>query len=198
VISVILCHPNPGSFNHAIAERVTATLADMGLDVAFHDLYAERFAPVMPGMEIPRDGMVPAFVGKHCDEIAEASGIVVVHPNWWGMPPAVLTGWVDRVMRPGLAYEFLEGDGGEGVPRGLLNASSAVVFNTSNTYPEREAEVFGDPLERIWKDCVFGLCGVDDFHRRTFSVVVTSTPEMRAAWLAEVEATIRQVFGPAA
>ncbi|MFZ5428049.1 MAG: NAD(P)H-dependent oxidoreductase [Thermodesulfobacteriota bacterium] len=197
MISLILCHPNPGSFNHAIAERAKAALVAMGREVAFHDLYAERFAPVLPGMEIPRDAPVPAFVARHCEEIAEASGIVVVHPNWWGMPPAVLTGWVDRVMRPGLAYEFLEGDGGEGVPRGLLKAGSAVVFNTSNTYPQREAEVFGDPLERIWKDCVFGLCGVNDFHRRTFSVVVTSTAALRAAWLDEVEATIRGVFGPA-
>ena len=32
-----------------------------------------------------------------------AEGFVIVHPNWWGMPPAVLVGWVDRVMRPGLA-----------------------------------------------------------------------------------------------
>jgi putative NADPH-quinone reductase len=194
VISLILCHPAPGSFNHAIADRAKSTLEAMGYGVVFHDLYAERFAPVLPGIEVARDGFVPDFVARHCNEIAEASGIVVVHPNWWGMPPAVLTGWVDRVMRPGLAYEFLEGDGGEGVPTGLLKASSAVVFNTSNTFAEREAQVFGDPLERIWKDCVFGLCGVNDFHRRTFSVVVTSTPEERAAWLDEVEATVRRVF----
>lgn len=194
MISLILCHPTPGSFNHAIANQTRSTLEAMGHEVAFHDLYAERFAPVLPGIEIARDGFVPDFVARHCNEIAEASGIVVVHPNWWGMPPAVLTGWVDRVMRPGLAYEFLEGDGGEGVPSGLLKASSAVVFNTSNTFPERESQVFGDPLERIWKDCVFGLCGVNDFHRRTFSVVVTSTPEERAAWLDEVEATLRRVF----
>jgi len=194
VISLILCHPTPGSFNHAIADRAKSTLEAMGHEVAFHDLYAERFAPVLPAIEVARDGFVPDFVARHCNEIAEASGIVVVHPNWWGMPPAVLTGWVDRVMRPGLAYEFLEGDSGEGVPQGLLKATSAVVFNTANTSPEREAQVFGDPLERIWKDCVFGLCGVNDFHRRTFSVVVTSTPEVRAAWLGEVEATIRRVF----
>ena len=80
------------------------------------------------------------------------------------MPPAVLTGWVDRVMRPGTAYEFLEDDNGEGVPSGLLKANKAVVFNTSNTAAKREDTVFGDPLERIWKDCIFGLCGVRDFH----------------------------------
>lgn len=194
-ISLILCHPSPGSFNHAIAQRARRTLEALGYEVAYHDLYAENFEASMPGSEIPRDAVLPDLVARHCEEIACAQGVVVVHPNWWGMPPAVLTGWVDRVLRPGVAYEFLEGDGGEGVPRGLLKAASAVVFNTSNTYPEREVKVFGDPLERIWKDCVFGLCGVGDFHRRTFGVVATSTPEERAAWLAEVEDTLRRVFG---
>ena len=65
-----------------------------------------------------------------------------------------------------------------------------MVFNTSNTFAQREREVFGDPLERIWKDCVFSLCGVRDFQRRTFSVVATSTPEQRGRWLEEVEALL--------
>ena len=59
------------------------------------------------------------------------------------------------------------------------------MLNTANTPVERELAAFGDPLARIWTDCVFGLCGVRDVRRRTFSVVVTSTPEERAAWLDE-------------
>jgi len=94
-------------------------------------------------------------------------------------------------MRPGVAYEFLEGDGGEGVPVGLLRAESALVFNSSNTPEEREMEAFGDPLDTLWKNCVFGLCGVSIVHRRTFSVVVTSTLEERWKWLAEV----REIVG---
>jgi NAD(P)H dehydrogenase (quinone) len=35
---------------------------------------------------------------------------------------------------------------------------AAIILNTSNTDPEREKGVFGDPLETIWKNCVFGLC----------------------------------------
>ncbi len=84
---------------------------------------------------------------------------------------------------PGVAYPFLEGDNGEGVPIGLLRARTALVINTSNTAAEREQLAFGDPLEAIWKRCVFGLCGVTDVHRETFSVVVTSTPEQREEWL---------------
>ena len=116
------------------------------------------------------------------------------HPNWWGQPPAILKGWVDRVVRPGVAYEFREDDSGEGVPVGLLKAKSAVVFNTSNTYPERELAAFGDPLETIWRNCIFGLCGVGDFHRTTYGVAVTSTPAQRAFWLEDVQATVRRVF----
>jgi putative NADPH-quinone reductase len=197
MISLILCHPKPGSLNHAIAERARRTLEALGHEVAYHDLYQERFAPVMPDLEIARDGLLPGFVTRHCEEIAQAKGIVIVHPNWWGQPPAVLKGWIDRVMRPGVAYEFLEGDGGEGVPRGLLKAKSAVVLNTANTPKDRELSAFGDPLELIWKNCVFGLCGVSDFHRRTFEVVVTSTLKQREAWLDEVGEMMTRVFGQA-
>ena len=110
------------------------------------------------------------------------------------MPPAILKGWVDRVIQPGLAYEFLEGDSGEGVPNGLLKAKAAMVFNTSNTEAEREKRVFGDPLETMWKNCIFGLCGVTGFHRRMFTIVVTSTAEQRAEWLEEVREKVRDTF----
>ena len=115
-ISVILAHPCPGSFNHAIAGTVTATLTDAGHQVQFHDLYAEKFDPLLPCEEIPRGAVLPAAVAQHCREIAAADGIVFIHPNWWGMPPAILKGWVDRVLRPGVAYRFSETDSGEGVP----------------------------------------------------------------------------------
>jgi len=164
--------------------------------VSYHDLYAEKFDPILPGPEIPRGGAVDPSVQIHCDEIAAAEGIVIVHPNWWGQPPAILKGWVDRVIRPGVAYEFVEGDGGEGVPVGLLRARSALVFNTSNTPEERERAAFGDPLETLWKRCIFGLCGVADVRRRTFSVVVTSTPEERRGWLSEVREMVRMRFPP--
>jgi putative NADPH-quinone reductase len=133
-------------------------------------------------------------VEEHCVQLAEADGVVIVHPNWWGMPPAILKGWVDRVVRPGVAYEFEEGDSGEGVPIGLLKARAAVVFTTSNTPDSREQEVFGDPLENLWKTCIFDLCGVRNFTRVNFGIIVTSTEEERAAWLGEVGEIVKTKF----
>ena len=195
-ISIILAHPNPGSFNHAIAAAAAQTLETAGHAVAFHDLDQERFDPVMPAAEIAKDASPGSDLARHCREIAVAEGIIIVHPNWWGMPPAILKGWIDRVLRPEVAYRFVADDKGEGVPVGLLKARSAIVFNTANTPDDRERDLFGDPLEGLWKKCVFDLCGVRNVHRRTFTVVVTSTAEQRAAWLAEVRATVIRQFPP--
>jgi putative NADPH-quinone reductase len=194
IISVILAHPDPKSFNHAIASAAVEAIKANGYRVFFHDLYQENFDPRLNLEELAKDAILPAVIRKHCDEIAAASGIVIVHPNWWGQPPAILKGWMDRVIRPDVAYKFMEGDTGEGIPTGLLKARAALVFNTSNTETQREKDVFGDPLENIWKNCIFGLCGVTNFHRRMFNVVVTSTEDQRRNWLIDVEKDINTFF----
>lgn len=193
-ISVILAHPNKKSFNHAIAKAAVDALRQNGHELFFHDLYEEQFDPILESHEIPKDSLLSPEIKKHCEEISEAAGIIIIHPNWWGQPPAILKGWVDRIMRPGVAYEFLENDKGEGVPIGLLKAKSAIIFNTSNTESKREKKVFGDPLEAIWKNCIFDLCGVKSFYRRMFSTVVISSEEQRAEWLKEVEQTIDKYY----
>ena len=195
-ISLILAHPDPGSFNHAIAHAAQEQCRANGHTVYYHDLYEERFDPALPAAEIPKTAAVDSAIYRYCNELSESDGIIIVHPNWWGQPPALLKGWIDRVIRPGIAYEFRKGDNGEGVPVGLLKARAALVFNTANTPAEREEKVFGDPLQRIWKDCIFDLCGVHDFYREMFRVIVTSTPEQRRQWLQAVKNTVNRYFPP--
>jgi len=193
-ISVILAHPNKKSFNHAIASTTVLKLQENGHEVILHDLYKDKFDPILPYNEIPKGAELDHSIEKHCKEISKADGIIIIHPNWWGQPPAILKGYVDRVIRAGVAYEFIEGDSGEGIPNGLLNAKIALVFNTSNTPYKRELKVFGDPLENIWKNCIFGLCGVNNFYRKMYGVVVTSTPKKRELWLNDVENTVNKYF----
>jgi NAD(P)H dehydrogenase (quinone) len=193
-ISVILAHPNKKSFNHAIAETAVEALRQNGHELYFHDLYEEQFDPILPNDEIPQDVPLPPEIDQHCQEISEADGIIIIHPNWWGQPPAILKGWVDRVIRPGVAYEFSENDKGEGIPIGLLKCKSAIVFNTSNTATEREKKVFGDPLETIWKNCIFKLCNVQHFYRKMFNIVVVSSEEQRKEWLEDVRRTINRYY----
>jgi NAD(P)H dehydrogenase (quinone) len=191
-ISVILAHPNKESFNHAIAQATIAELTRNRHQVIFHDLYAEKFNPILPTEEIPKGAHLSQEMELHCQEISRADGIIIIHPNWWGQPPAILKGWIDRVIRPGIAYQFLEGDQGEGIPVGLLKGKTALIFNTTNTLAEREMKVFGDPLETLWKNCIFGLCGIETVYREMFGVVVTSTFEQRREWLERVQEVVRR------
>jgi NAD(P)H dehydrogenase (quinone) len=193
-ILVVLGHPTKGSFNHAIANAAVSRLHKNDHEVIYHDLYAEKFDPILLGKEIPKDAELDSLIEKHCKEISEANGIIIVHPNWWGQPPAILKGYLDCVVRPGVAYEFLEDDTGEGIPNGLLKAETAIIFNTSNTPEKRELEVFGDPLETIWKNCIFDLCGVKNFYRKMYQVIVTSSHEERQLWLKDIEKTVDKYF----
>ncbi len=193
-VSIILAHPSKNSFNHAIASACIKILKERGHIVKLHDLYREEFDPILNAEEIPMDGKTDKVIDTYCNEIRKCEGIIVIHPNWWGQPPAILKGWIDRVFRPGIAYEFRDGDKGEGVPVGLLNAKAAIVFNTSDTSREREENIFLDPLETIWKNCIFYLCGIKNFYRKMFRVMVTSTEEERILWLKEVEDIMIRYF----
>lgn len=193
-ISVILAHPYHESFNHAIYQTVLDTLKKNRHQIHAHNLYEEGFNPLLGGSELASGETSDPLVLKHRQEIKKAQGIIIIHPNWWGQPPAILKGWTDRVLRSGVAYQFEEGDDGSGVPEGLLVAETALVFNTSNTPLEREIQVFGDPLERIWKDCVFDFCGIKNYYRKMFRLVVTSTFDEREQWLKEVKETINYYF----
>ena len=193
-VSLILAHPNPNSFNHAIANAIRDALQESGVSVDFHDLYAEKFDPLMRTEEFTGKGTRDPLIEKHADEIQEAEGIVIVHPNWWAQPPAILTGWLDRVLRNGRAYRFGPLPDGSIGPIGFLPAKAALVVVTSNTELERERALYGDPLDNLWRTCVFKFCGVENVDRRLFASVIMSSLEQRQAWLAEAAEAAKSLF----
>ena len=196
--SLVVAHPSPASFSHALAEAAHGVLQARGYAIDWHDLYAEGFDPVQRTGESGNTASADALVERHCAELARADLVLVFHPNWWGQPPAILKGWIDRVFRLDTAYGYPPGTSWDGVPVGLLRARHALIFNTSNTPAEREAAVFGDPLQAIWARCVFGLCGVDNVIRRMYGPLAASDAAQREAWRAEVQALVAQAAaGPA-
>lgn len=193
---LVIANPGSSSFSHAMATVAESALAEQGWIIVRHDLYAEGFNPVQPTGEQSNSTSDDVLVEQHCKDLATADLILVFHPNWWSQPPAILKGWIDRVFRLNTAYAYPPGTGYEGVPVGLLKARQALVFNTSNTPLEREAAVFCDPLESLWRTSVFGLCGVDNVVRRVFAPIATSTQDRREVWLAEVVALVRHAARP--
>ncbi|MFJ9787752.1 NAD(P)H-dependent oxidoreductase [Amycolatopsis sp. NPDC101161] len=200
-VVVLLAHPRPGSFNHALAERVRDALTSAGRPVRFHDLYAEGFDPVLTAEEAYTSGTraeeflaaePDPLVRRHREELRDAGGLVAIHPNWWGKPPAILSGWLDRILVPGVAYRL---DDAGGAPESLLSLRRLLVVNTSDTTAERERTLFGDPLDAIWKRCLAPYLGEPEVRRLVLRVVADAGERQRAGWLDDVETEVRQLFG---
>src|SRR5690606_1906330 len=112
IAMVVIAHPNPGRFNHAIADAAAAGFAAASFEVRRHDLYAEGFQPLLSAGDTDMSRSPTAMLADKTDELLSqhrrdlvaASALAIVHPNWWGKPPAMMAGWIDRVLIPGVAY----------------------------------------------------------------------------------------------
>ena len=198
---VVVGSPHPSSFCHAMAAAAGSVFADSGVEVRVRDLYAEGFDPVArsdgartAGAGTERPG-VPAdrLVAEHRVLLSEATHLVVAHPNWWGKPPAIMAGWLDRVFVPGVAYRL---DTRDGVPTPLLNVRSLLVLNTGDTPAERERDVFGDPLDAIWRRCVGAYLRRAVVERVLAGPLGDATDETRTRWLAQVRHAAERLAHP--
>jgi putative NADPH-quinone reductase len=185
---VILCNPRPASYNLALATSATEKLRSLGHDVILHDLYKEGFNPVMEPSELARSFSLDGLVQEHCNDLAAADGLIVFHPEWWGQPPAVLKGWIDRVFRQGVAYD-LEGE--EFSDKGwkpLLTGKKGLVFITSDA-----EEDSARTLEALWVRSVLGRCGMKA-SCHVLREMRRTDPPGRRAWLKFVLTTIEERF----
>ncbi|MBK8807856.1 MAG: NAD(P)H-dependent oxidoreductase [Bacteroidales bacterium] len=189
-VLIILGHPHSNSFNHAIADVCKTQLSENGHTAMFHDLYKEQFDPILGSSNPAEDNDIK----QHSSDLVNSDGIIVIHPNWWGQPPAIVKGWLDRVLMPEVAYRIEKDAEGKYHSKGLLKAQSAIVINTSNTPDELEEELFKDPLETIWKNRVFKFCGVTNFKRINFRVIKDSNHNQRTIWLSEIREVIDKSF----
>lgn len=112
---VVIAHPCDDSFTHAAAERAVAGLRAGGHTVDVIDLYALGFRVAMsPEERRAYHGETPLIdelTREHARLVAWADCLVFVYPTWWSGQPAMLKGWLERVMVPGVAFVFDEHSG---------------------------------------------------------------------------------------
>jgi putative NADPH-quinone reductase len=129
---VIYCHPRRGSFTEAVRNVVLEKLADAGAEVRLRDLYAEGFDPVLSAREhetYEDEARNRASVAEHCEDLAWCDTLIFVYPTWWYGLPAMIKGWLDRVLVPGLAFLMPDGENDDIRP-GLTHITRLGVFTT--------------------------------------------------------------------
>jgi len=129
--ALILCHPAFSSFNHAVANAYADAVIECGQSVVVRDLCAMRFDPVLKAGERPSaaDFALSADVVAEQEKIRECDAFVLVYPIWFGTPPALLKGFVERVLGAGI----LPGPLQAGIPHSFLTGKRLVSFSSSGT-----------------------------------------------------------------
>jgi NAD(P)H dehydrogenase (quinone) len=163
---VVLAHPNRQSFNGLIVDTYCETVARHGQEAIVRDLYAIHFDPVLkdaerPGQKAP--SLAPDVIAER-ETIRSSDVFVFVYPIWFGMPPAILKGYIDRVLGAGVTPRDLQKANGPDLLRDRLLVSittSGASTHWLNQQHQLEGmrTLLGDYLVKG-----FGMRGFEDLH----------------------------------
>lgn len=189
-VMVIYAHPNPRSFNAAIAAVVQEEAAKKGSLVKFKDLYAMDWDPVLRASDFEgyASGDLPADIETEQEDLRWAESVIMIAPVWWTGVPAMLKGYVDRVFSNGFAFEYTQTG-----PKGLLTGKKGLLITTSGA--DEETALKGTMIETIRRSAVnsvFGFCGFSTYKYKNFFAVPRSTDQQRADMLAELRRYIQE------
>jgi putative NADPH-quinone reductase len=185
---VVVAHPCRDSFTHAAADRAITGLRTAGHGVEVLDLYEIGFRVAMsPAERRAYHGEQPLLdeqTREHARLVRSVDCLVFVYPTWWSTQPAILKGWLDRVMVPGVAFDF-DADGK--VRPGLRHVRRLVGISSYGS-PRWAVKLLNDNGRRTITRTLRMSCGVRT--RTTWLplyAIDTSDAARRAAFLARVE-----------
>ncbi len=194
---VVLGHPSSSSFNAAIAGRYVDAVRASHHDAVLRDLYAEGFDPLLQESERTANGVDSASsdVQAELNVLEQCDVLIFVYPLWFGMPPAIITGYIDRVLGAGFRVDDLNRSSG-----GMLRGKRLAVITTSGsklTWLEEHGiwvslrQSFDEYLKSV-----FGFARCDHYHADSVVDDLSSGDAERI--LFEVEEFARQVSASAA
>ena len=186
-IFLIYGHYSEKSFNAAIRDEFIKSLKEKGHHVDCLDLYKEKFNPVFAG-EKPDN-----IVLDHRERIEKSDVIAMVAPIWNFRMPAIVEGWIDKVLAPPWAFKFKKLWGNYGYPIGNLRDKKAIIFCTYGS-PRLAITTFflNLPIRRL-KRGVFHMCGIYNINYRRYFAVPFVSDKKREEFLKDVKKTALNV-----
>lgn len=203
-VFIVYAHPEPRSFGAALRDRGTAALRAAGHAVQVSDLYAMGFEPVARAddfatrrfpeqLQYDREqkfasqhGGFAADIRTELDKLLWCDLLILQFPLWWFSVPAIMKGWLDRVLVNGTAY-----GAGKRMEAGGLRGRKAMLALTTGCYESMTASdgLLGDLRVILWPlhFGVFRYTGLDVLPPFVGWSIQYSTPEDRAGYLAAYE-----------
>jgi putative NADPH-quinone reductase len=195
---VIVAHPRSDSYTCALARRAAEGLDAAGHDVEVLDLYRLGFRAAMSAEEWhvyeSDEPIVDPMVADHARTIQRAGLLVFVYPTWWSGLPAILKGWLERVLVPGVGFRL---DERTGKVRPALTGVHTIVGISTYGFPRSYPRAVDDNGRRTLTRALRMSCGMRT-RTRWFGLyrIGTSTGMERADFAASVEQAMLELRGP--
>ncbi len=159
-VLLVLGHGRGEGLCHHLATVARDELERLGAELREHDLLRDGFDPVLrlgPDQSHAEavDVRDDPLVARYQADVRWADAYVIVHPVWWFAPPAILKGWVDRVLADGVAL-----DHSNEPPRGLLGGRRALVVSTFKAGRAVDKLLMHRVSARFWTNAVFFSVGI--------------------------------------
>lgn len=179
-VLIILAHPRGHqSLCGALADAFAEGACETGCAVTRLSLDQLLFDPNV-NQPSPRDHTLEPDLESARRALEKADHVVFVYPTWWGTGPALLKGFLDRVLVPGWAFEEIAGGTGFA---GLLNGRTAELVTTMDTPGPVYSLIYRAPGRNAMARATLGFCGIDVTRHTRFGPVNTSVPAQRSKWL---------------
>lgn len=180
-ILVVTAHPDPAP------ERLCRTLATVYATAAEHaghevrrlDIATLEF-PLLRSNEQFEKGGVPDMLQEASQAIVWAEHLVFVFPLWLGTMPALLKGFLEQVMRPGVA--FARPEGGGGFAKALLGGRSVRLIVTMGMPPLLYRLWFRDHGVAGMRRSILNFVGIKPVRETLFGLAM-SNEKKRAGWI---------------
>ncbi len=176
-VAIVYAHPRDDSFNNAVLDAVCGSVGHYSLI----DLYADGFEPAMTAQELAlyKDGdCCDPLVEKYIRILDGAKTVIFIFPIWWYDMPAMMRGFLDKVMLEGSAYGI-----GESGLEPLRDIENTYLLTTSSSSTEELVEKFGDPIHGANIAAALEMCGFHNIVWENMGQIDTSSDDERREYL---------------
>lgn len=181
-ILVINGHPNPSSFNFAIAESYLKGAIASGAEADIITIAELKFNPNLQFGYQKRTELEPDLL-EAWEKIKKADHLVWIHPVWWGGLPAIAKGFIDRLFLPGMAFQYRENSVWWDK---LLKGKTAHIITTLDQPGWYYRLFFGRPSVNQLKKSTLEFCGIKPVKVTYVGIIKTAESSQREKWLQKV------------
>lgn len=156
----IYAHPWEKSYNHAILTTIIEKFEKNNEEFQLIDLYQDGFNPVYTPAELKlfsQGETNDVLVKEYQKKLTDTDELIFIFPIWWMGEPAIVKGFIDRVMLTGFAYE--EDEELNWTPL-LTHIKRTTVLTTSTATKEYLETIGGDAIQRVFIDGIFAHIGL--------------------------------------